>query len=189
MLKALQATAPLQSRAVTIGETSLWVVANRPLYSLSVPLNEDAAFDTALGHRFGIDSRPAPGQFSQQDGFRLCGLARDQLFVLGVHSGEPDAAKLAQEVGTAAYVTDQSDAWVMVEIKGARAFSALERLCPVNLAPHAFPAGSLARTSMEHLSVIIMAEPDGGFSLLSPISSAESFWHALETSLVNVSGD
>ena len=186
MLKALQATTPLDGRSITIGKTALWVQADLPLYSLSIPLGGDAAFEAALASSFGL-SRPAPGQFTESDAFRLCGLAQDQFFLTALDPQTPDDAALKGKLGDSAYVTDQSDSWVTLQLNGELAFAAMERICPINLAPAAFPPGSLARTSMEHLSAIVMAENDGSLTLLSPLSSAESFWHAVECSLVNVS--
>ena len=186
MLKALHATTPLDGRSVTIGKTSLWVVAGRPLYSLSVPLGDDAAFESALSSHLGL-ARPVPGQFHDQDTFRLCGLAQDQFFLMGLKAKDADEHALKSQLQDAAYVTDQSDSWVTLQISGDEARSAMERISPINLSVTAFAPGSIARTSMEHLSAIVMAEQDGSLTLLSPISSAESFWHAVEQSLVNVS--
>ena len=186
MLKALHATTPLDGRSVTIGKTSLWVVAGRPLYSLSVPLGDDATFESALSSHLGL-ARPVPGQFHDQDTFRLCGLAQDQFFLMGLKAKDANEHALKSQLQDAAYVTDQSDSWITLQISGDEARSAMERICPINLSATAFAPGSIARTSMEHLSAIVMAEQDGSLTLLSPISSAESFWHAVEQSLVNVS--
>ena len=186
MLNALQATTPLDGRSVTIGKTALWVLADRPLYSLSIPLGGDSDFEAALATHFGL-SRPKAGQFIEAGGYRLCGLAQDQFFMMALDPQAANESALKTKLGDAAYVTDQSDSWVTLQLNGELAFSAMERICPINLSPETFPSGSLARTSMEHLSAIIMAEDDGGFTLISPISSAESFWHAVECSLVNVS--
>jgi len=128
-----------------------------------------------------------PGQFHDQDTFRLCGLAQDQFFLMGLKAKDADEHALKSQLQDAAYVTDQSDSWVTLQISGDEARSAMERICPINLSATAFASGSIARTSMEHLSAIVMAEQDGSLTLLSPISSAESFWHAVEQSLVNVS--
>jgi len=187
VLKPLTATYPLDGRSTTLGDTALWVIRDRPIYSLSVPLGEDARFEAALQGSFGL-SRPAPGAstVSANGDCRLCGLAQDQFFLIAQRAEQPDASALAALLGTAAYVTDQSDSWVSLHLKGALALPALERICPINLAPSAFPAGALARTSMEHLGAIILADDEGGFTLISAISSAESFWHAVEQSLRNV---
>jgi len=106
---------------------------------------------------------------------------------MGLKAETPDERALKSRLQDAAYVTDQSDSWVMLQINGENALRAMERISPIHLSPSAFPPGSIARTSMEHLSAIVMAEDDSTLTLLSPISSAESFWHAVEQSLTNVS--
>ena len=186
MLNALKDTTPLDGRSVTIGKTALWVLADRPLYSLSVPMGGDTEFEAALSSNFGL-YRPAAGQFTESEGYRLCGLAQDQFFLMALAPQAPDEAAIRAKLSDAAYVTDQSDSWVALQLNGELALSAMERICPIDLAPDVFAPGSLGRTSMEHLSAIVMAEHDGGLTLISPISSAESFWHAVECSLVNVS--
>ena len=50
-------------------------------------------------------------------------------------------------------------------------------------ADEAFGDGRVARTVMEHLGVIIHRESDGTYLLMSASSSAESFLHAVETSI------
>ena len=64
---------------------------------------------------------------------------------------------------------------------------ALERICPLDLDDQAFPEGRVARTAMEHLSVIILRDGPDSFLLMSPRSSARSFRHAVELSVENVS--
>ena len=108
MLKALQASTPLDGRSITIDNTSLWVVSGRPLYSLSVPLGNYAAFETALSTSLSL-TRPAAGQYHDADAFRLCGLAQDQFFLMGLKAETPDERALKSRLQDAAYVTDQSD--------------------------------------------------------------------------------
>jgi len=62
----------------------------------------------------------------------------------------------------------------------------LERICPIDLGADVFQANKVARTSMEHLNVIVHPI-DNGFRLFSARSSANSFLHAVTESLRNVS--
>ena len=55
-----------------------------------------------------------------------------------------------------------------------------------SLYPDAFVEGAAARTVMEHLGVLILRTGPDAYLLLSASSSAGSFLHAVETSLVNV---
>ena len=77
--------------------------------------------------------------------------------------------------------------WVALDISGPKARDALERICPIDLHDDAFAIMDLARTTMEHLGVIILRTDEERWRLLSASSSARSFLHALETSVKNVS--
>jgi len=81
------------------------------------------------------------------------------------------------------FLNDQSDSWFMVRLSGKRARQVLERVCPLDLHEEVFELDDCARTSMEHLAVIIVREADDGFLLLSPRSTARSFVHELELSV------
>lgn len=86
----------------------------------------------------------------------------------------------------AIFLNDQSDSWMMLRMSGTRCRQALERICPLDLHPDMFELDDVARTVMEHLSVVILRESEDGFLLLSPRSSARSFVHEIEVSVTNV---
>ena len=93
---------------------------------------------------------------------------------------------LEQKLAGIAYTTDQTHVWVALDIGGPATLTALERICPVDLDISAFDIGAVARTSMEHLGVIITRITETNFRLFSASSSAGSFLHALETSIENI---
>ena len=187
---ALTARAPLGGYAETFGAIALAEETGLALVSAAVPQGGDAAFATALADGFAA-SRPAIGDTAAggRYGARILGMQPDQMFIL---FEPPDRDRPAETVagalGAAAYVTDQSDSWAMLRIAGAGVRSALERICPLDLDDAAFPEGKVARTAMEHLSVIILRDGADSFLLMSPRSSARSFLHAVELSVENVSG-
>ena len=118
---------------------------------------------------------------------RLVRLGIDQLFIIFPRAqkdagAEPHTAKI---LGGGFYTTDQSDVWVTLELSGAGARRALERICPLDLMPESFGIGAAARTTMEHLGTIIIRNDADSFLLMSASSSAQSFLHALETSIIN----
>ena len=78
------------------------------------------------------------------------------------------------------YTTDQTDAWVVLEISGPDTMAAMERLCPLDLA--SFETGTSGRTVMEHMGAFVVKIEDNRFWLMSASSSAASFLHAVETS-------
>ena len=187
---ALTARAPLGGYAETFGAIALAEETGLALVSAAVPQGGDAAFATALADGFAA-SRPAIGDTAAggRYGARILGMQPDQMFIL---FEPPDRDRPAETVagalGAAAYVTDQSDSWAMLRIAGAGVRSALERICPLDLDDAAFPEGRVARTAMEHLSVIILRDGADSFLLMSARSSARSFLHAVELSVENVSG-
>ncbi len=185
---ALIAASPLDGYARTIGDVLLTEVSDYNLCSVSAPLGEDGAFGKALVESFDAP-RPATGQSSvSADGtMRLLGLQPDQMLVLfRAHDPDRAADQVAAAMKTAAYVTDQSDSWVLLALEGRGVCPVLERLCMLDLDVTVFPAGAVSRTVMEHLSVIILRERDNRFLLFNPRSSARSFLHAVETAAETV---
>ena len=185
----LRARPPLDGYDRTIGAVALAEVSGLALVSAAVPQGGDEAFAAALAGGFGA-VRPATGGSAAGDKFgaRVLGMQPDQMFIL-FEPPDPDrpAETVSAALGGAAYVTDQTDSWAMLRIAGAGVRSALERICMLDLDDVAFPEGRVARTVMEHLAVIILRDDADSFLLMSPRSSARSFLHAVELSVVNVS--
>lgn len=102
-------------------------------------------------------------------------------------SGSCELFKYLQNtLNSTAYLTNQSDSWAVLDIDGQLTLPALERLCMLDMA--SFDTGSVARTVMEQLAIIIERSDAEGVRLFSPRSSAGSFLHAVTTSLQNVAG-
>ena len=120
---------------------------------------------------------PTIGQCTTANKALCLGLQIDQCFVIleNDHTNANEAVSTLKEI---AALTDQSDGWVTIEISGLRSRDVLERICPINLETNHFPSHTVARTSMEHLSVIII-RLDEDFLMLSPRSSADSFLHSV----------
>ena len=186
---ALTARAPLDGYARTVGGVALAEETGLALVSAAVPQGGDGAFAAALAEGFGA-KRPATGGSALGDrhAARILGMQPDQVFIL---FAPPDPDRAAETVsaalGPTAYVTDQSDSWVMLRVAGAGVRAALERICPLDLDDEAFPEGRVARTAMEHLAAIVLRDGADSFLLMSPRSSAGSFLHAVEVSLENLS--
>lgn len=175
---------PLAGRSHSVGETRLAAKPDLALVSVAVPLGQDEAAQAAIRAGYGTEL-PVLGRFtrSPQAHAFLIRTAPDQGLIAFEHS-EPDAERVvARALGRALYTTDQTDAWVAVTLSGPGSRCALERICPLDLHPSVFGVGSAARTVCEHLGVLILCIEAESYLLLSASSSAESFWHALETSL------
>jgi sarcosine oxidase subunit gamma len=160
---------------------------NLAIVSIATPRGGEAEFAAAIERAFGV-AAPKPGHstLSKDGQTRLVGMAPDQTFAVFTHD-RPDARQVVDgALDGAGYTTDQTDVWVALRIDGPRAHTALERICPIDLHPDAFPEGRAARTVMEHLGTIVLRDGTDSFLLLSAHSSAESFLHAVETSIRNV---
>lgn len=168
------------------GAATLDELPTLAIVSIARPLGGEAALAAAFRDGFGTEP-PEPGAsaLSADGRVRFLRLSPDQTFALFEHDG-PDAARLVgARLGDAAWLTDQTDAWVALRLRGPASRAALERICPIDLDPESFPEDRFARTVMEHLGAIVLrAEPDG-FLLLAARSSAASFLHAVETSIRN----
>ena len=177
---ALEARDPLDGFAVEGDGVRVTSLGPRSIVSIAFG-HDDRGTREAVERGLGIVlpevGRSASSAFG--GGSTLLGLQRDQWFALMASAGET--------VSDGAAVTDQGDAWAPFALEGPRAAAALERTCRLDLHPNAFPVGGVARTSMEHLATMILRETIERFVLLSPRSSAESFAHAVATSVRNVS--
>lgn len=152
------------------------------LVSLAVPMGGEAALGKALKEAFGL-ALPSPVQSTEADGLRLIQTAPDQMMLVFPHIGADANSTVNAALKGAAYTTDQTDAWVCLELSGPGVLAALERLCPLDLEATAFPVGMNARTVVEHMGVLMIRLETNRFLLLSAGSSAGSFLHALETSI------
>lgn len=178
----LQAAPILGGVSVETSGCRLTERADLALVSLAVPNRGLTKLTKALKSGFGLPM-PKPTRSAEKDGFRLVQTAPDQmLLIFSDASPDPEPAIQAKLSGTA-YTTNQTDAWVRLDLSGQNAVRALERLCPLDLHDSVFPVGAAARTVMEHMGAILVRTAPDSFLLLSASSSGASFMHALETSL------
>ena len=155
--------------------------------SIAIPLKGEKAVEKALVELFGI-TIPSVGRsvLSKDKMARVIRLGNDQLFVLLFDKIPDPRSFVAEKFGNAAYLTDQSDSWVGLEIRGTKARQALERICMIDLHPDVFLEDYIARTLMEHLGTLIIRNGEDSYVLMSASSSAKSFLHAIVTSIRNV---
>ena len=178
---------PLAGYDKAFGDISLKAPLDMAVVSVALPLGGEAGAEKAIKTAFGT-ALPKVGKSAQgKDAVRLVRLGQDQAFVLFPHP-TPDAEPVvAGKLKGSAYTTDQTDVWTALELSGADCRKALERICPLDLHPQAFDVNDAARTSMEHLGVVIIRTGEDTFLLMSASSSAETFLHAVETSIKNIS--
>ncbi|MCB2129203.1 MAG: sarcosine oxidase subunit gamma [Rhodobacteraceae bacterium] len=100
---------------------------------------------------------PKPGQSISANGARILWTGRGQAFLVGAEPAGLD--------GLAA-ITDQSDGWARLRLAGSGAETVLARLVALDLRPGAFPEGSVARTGLGHMMMILRRDGADAFEIM-----------------------
>lgn len=158
------------------------------MVSLAARKDRADALEHAVRDAYGL-ALPGPGRmaWSGPTGFAWSGPGR--WFVHAEGTGDDLCRALAAALGDHASITDQSDAWVRIDLVGAAAHGVLEKLCLLDLHASVFPPGTVACTVMDHTGVMIACLDEAPrFALWAGRSSARSFAHALEQAVASTCG-
>lgn len=185
--KGLAARTPLGGFKFETDAISIDEVTERGIVSVATPKAGEKMLAQSIAAEFST-ALPTPGQSttSTKSNARLLGLAQDQIFIVFDDPDNQEPARIITALEQSAYLTDQSDSWTTIRVSGPASREALERICPIDLHNETFSVGAVARTAMEHLGTIIYRESTDSFVLMSAVSSARSFLHAVEASAKNV---
>lgn len=181
----LEATSPLIGYSHDFGSVQVEEVTGKALVSIAEPLGIKTKLKTAIKKSLGAGWPEIGSSTTSTKGYQLLGVQSDMIFAFFDHPGGLADKPVKSLLKDNAYCTDQSDAWVMIQISGEGVYAALERICPLNLSNDNFGVGSVARTSMEHLGVIIFKMDINTFILMGATSSAEDLLHAVTVSVTN----
>lgn len=173
----------LAGTEIAIGGNRIVARTDLALVSVATPLGGDAALTRALQDGLGL-ALPAPTLSTIAGEMRAIRTAPDQLLLAFPHPTPDARGVINAKLGNTGYTTDQTDAWVILEVSGPDTLAALERLCPLDV--NTFEVGGSGRTMMEHMGALIVRTGPQAFWLMSASSSAGSFLHAVETSFRNV---
>jgi sarcosine oxidase subunit gamma len=152
---------------LTIG--ALEVVELSPPVILSLAAQDEKPLEKALGL-----SLPAPNQTTMNEKGRLLWFGHAHWLWMGA------------ALDVSAYVTDQSDAWYVVELGGNGARDALARLTPLDLRDATFPIDATARTELQHMSASITRTGQDSYMIMVFRSMAKTLVHDLETAMKTV---
>jgi sarcosine oxidase subunit gamma len=125
--------------------------------------------EQALGLGF-----PAPNRVTGTGDVRLIWAGRDLAFLTG--AAAPDGLRAA--------ITDQSDAWVALTLTGPHAVAVLARLVSLDLREMA--PGQCARTALNHLPLLLVADAPDSFTLVVWRSMATTAWTEVEEAMHKV---
>ena len=175
---SLTALAPLDGFSLKADGASCSSNAGFAMISLSVMTGQMVRLDRAVASTFG-QNLPKAGHSIEASKMFILSSARDQFFIGrqgNAHNLITDIAKITKNLAT---ITDQSDGWARLILSGPRLPHFMEKFCPINTNLDAFPVGSVARTSVDHLAIIVarLAAKSGDkhrFLVLTPRSSAAS---------------
>ncbi|MES2847173.1 MAG: sarcosine oxidase subunit gamma [Pseudomonadota bacterium] len=163
---------------VTVGPVTVTEVVTTALASIATRRGrEDDVARAAAGAGIPL---PLPG--AAQDGapYGAFWLGPDQWMVEAPFDSHEDIAAILRPVfGDAASITEQTDAWVRLDVTGPDLPALFERLCNFDLRRHG--PGSATRTMMEHLGCYMVVRATDTVSVIGPRSSAHSLHHALIT--------
>lgn len=161
---------------ISIGTLSLSEAHPDYIHSIMPPAGKSAALSKALKSAYKLDL-PAPGQVNENGKLRILWFGRNQYLLVG--------NKSADKIAGHAAITDQSDAWAVMNLKGDVAASALARICPLDTRPNHFKVGNTARTEVAHLPSVVTCLQDG-FEIMVMQSLSKSAVHHLEKAMKSI---
>lgn len=178
---ALGGNVPLRA---DIGTVTLRETPNVALASVAARLGHESACITGLNKLIGSDL-PGPGKATLGTPFDAIWVSPDQWMISAPYDTHEDLAdRLKATLLDHASVTEQSDAWVCLDLVGPDTDPVMELLC--NLDIRAMAIGDAARTVIHHLGCfVIRMEPEKGLRIQGPRASAGSLHHAIKTAMTS----
>lgn len=136
---------------------------------------------------FGL-SLPEPGGHVTNGSVGAFWLAPGQWMIEGDGQAESDFAAIVKAEAPSCSVTEQTDGFVVFEIRSSAGETPIIRLMEklVNLDPARFGPSSATRTGLEHMTVFILRRAVDRMAIIGMRSAAGSLWHALEVAVTRL---
>ncbi|WP_317057394.1 sarcosine oxidase subunit gamma [Roseovarius rhodophyticola] len=175
----LEPTTPLQGATpVEVGTMVVQEVGDLgPVTSIAPYPGRQKAVSDLLKKAHGI-TFPKPNMFLPGKEASCLWFGRDMALLIGA---EPDPA-LAKE----AALTDQSDAWAVLSLRGEGIEAALARLCPIDTRLRQFPINSTARTEVAHMTSSLTRMSETEFQLMIFRAFARTALHEITDAMEGV---
>ncbi|MEP2031536.1 MAG: sarcosine oxidase subunit gamma [Paracoccaceae bacterium] len=162
---------------LTIGAVELSQVDAGHLTSIAPFNGKEKALSEALNMAHGV-TLPGANRVTGKKGARVIWFGLSHVLLAGP---APDAT-----LAKYAALTDQSDAWTVVQLCGAGSADVLARLVPVDLRAGPFKRGHTVRTDLMHMSASISSTGANTFMILVFRSMAQTLVHDLKTAMEGV---
>ena len=159
---------------ISRGQTTLQEADLGQLTSIAPFQGQQKALSDALKKAHGL-GYPGPNETQQKGDARITWFGRDSALLLGVSA--------PADIGALAAVTDQSDAWVGLELSGAASADVLARLVPVDMRPQTLPEGHTVRTLLGHMNASITPTGKDTYLILVFRSMAETLVHEMQEAM------
>jgi heterotetrameric sarcosine oxidase alpha subunit/heterotetrameric sarcosine oxidase gamma subunit len=131
---------------------------------------------------FGLDLPSGPRRTTSPH-WAAIGLAPDSWLLTCEGSPYSLAPSLESSLGPAASITDQTDAYVVLTLTGAKLREILAKLIPIDLHPRSFQPGDAAQTLAAHISIILWRLEDLGGVAVFELAVPRSYFASLRESL------
>jgi sarcosine oxidase subunit gamma len=168
-------------REDVVGTVTLTERPGIALASVAARLGHEQACRAHLADVIG--AVPAPGQCQLHDPEAGFWMGPD-LWMVGApfETHEDLADQLKARFGQTASITEQTDAWVIFDLRGSGMEDVMERLCAIDI--RAMKTGEGTRTIIDHLGCFVLRrDPSDWVRILGPRSSAASLHHAILTAM------
>lgn len=162
---------------VTGGDLRLTEVVPGRVTSLAPYLGSAGALSAAMQAAHGV-AWPEAGRMTGQAGTRALWFGREMALLIGP---DPDESLSAH-----AALTDQSDAWAVVQLEGRQAVEVLARLCPLDLRDTVFAPGHTARTDVAHMAGSVSRVGPQTWQIMVFRSMAATLVHEAEIAMARV---
>ncbi len=139
---------------------------------------DDPAFTAAVATVLGVQPPLEPNTVASHGTYKAFWLGPNEWLIHTPEDGEATligALNIARG-GLHTAVTDVSDYYVVIQMRGDKAAEVLARACPLDLHPRAFPEGGCAQTVFAHASILVH-QVDGGFDIQVRWTYAQYLWN------------
>ncbi len=178
---------PLGDVEIEMDGFNITEVTDKSLVMVALPREKFSEVESLIDKSCGLKlPEMERSTHSKDSSITLWRLQKNQVLAYFTFEGNDAEAHLSSRLSAPAYYTDQSDTWAMIRVSGQRTRAVLERICPIDISPEAFPVGGVSRTIMEHIGTIIFRDGDDSYVLLTMRSFGRSMLHAIEVSAENV---
>ena len=140
-------------------------------------------FVTKIGKELSIITPVDPNTSSSNEKFNLLWLSPDEWFLysndkIDIKDANSLEDKLFNEISKVKLgsVTNVSDHWIMINLKGNKIYELLSKSCPYNFNDFKKKKGSVSQTIVNHIDVILHNKEDNSLNLFVRRSFSEDLW-------------